>query len=47
MEHLKTNGQAKIANKIILGHLRKRLDEAKRRWTKVLVEVLWAYRCTP
>ena len=26
--------------------LRKRLDSAKGRWPKELVEVLWAYRCT-
>ena len=27
--------------------LRKRLDSAKGRWPEELVEVLWAYRCTP
>ena len=27
--------------------LRKRLDNAKGRWPEELVEVLWAYRCTP
>jgi len=27
--------------------LRKRLDTAKGRWPEELVEVLWAYRCTP
>ncbi|XP_068504650.1 uncharacterized protein [Phaseolus vulgaris] len=27
--------------------MKKRLDTAKRRWTEELLEVLWAYRCTP
>jgi len=27
--------------------LRKRLDSAKGRWPEDLLEVLWAYRCTP
>ena len=27
--------------------LRKRLDNAKGRWPEELVEVLWAYMCTP
>jgi len=27
--------------------LRKRLDNAKGRWPEKLVEVLWAYKCTP
>ena len=32
---------------MILVELRKRLDSAKGRWPEELVEVLWAYRCTP
>jgi len=47
VEHLQTNGQAEAANKVILMELRKRLDNAKGRWPEELVEVLWAYRCTP
>ena len=47
VEHPQTNGQAEAANKVILVELRKRLDTAKRRWPEELVEVLWAYRCTP
>jgi len=47
VEHPQTNGQAKAANKVILMELRKRLDNAKGRWPEELVEVLWAYRCTP
>ena len=47
IEHPQTNGQAEAANKVILVELRKRLDNAKGRWPEELVEVLWAYRCTP
>ena len=47
IEHSQTNGQAEAANKVILVELRKRLDNAKGRWPEELVEVLWAYRCTP
>ena len=35
-----------MANKVILV-AKKRLDSAKGRWPEELVEVLWAYRCTP
>jgi len=47
VEHPQTNGQAEATNKVILVELRKRLDNAKGRWPEELVEVLWAYRCTP
>jgi len=47
VEHSQTNGQAEAANKVILVELQKRLDGAKGRWPKDLLEVLWAYRCTP
>ena len=47
VEHPKTNEQAKTTNKVILVNLRKRLDSAKGRWPEELVEVLWAYICTP
>jgi len=47
VEHPQTNEQAKAANKVILVELRKRLDNAKDRWPEELVEVLWAYKCTP
>ena len=46
-EHPQTNGQAEAANKVILVELRKRLDTARGRWPEELIEVLWAYRCTP
>jgi len=47
VEHPQTNGQAEAANKVILVELHKRLDNTKGRWPEELVEVLWAYRCTP
>ena len=47
VEHPQTNGQAEVTNKVILVELHKRLDNAKGRWLEELVEVLWAYRCTP
>jgi len=40
VEHPQTNGQAEAANMVILVELRKRLDNAKGRWPKELVEVL-------
>ena len=47
VEHSQTNGQAEAANKVILIELKKRLGKAKGRWTEELIEVIWAYRCTP
>jgi len=47
VEHSQTNGQAEAANKVILGQLKKRLDNVKGRWPEELLEILWAYRCTP
>ncbi|XP_020208945.1 uncharacterized protein LOC109793890 [Cajanus cajan] len=41
------NGQAEAANKVILTELKKRLGSAKGAWAEELLEVLWAYRCTP
>jgi len=46
VEHSQTNDQAEVANKIIINKLKKRLGPAKGKWTKELLEVLWAYRCT-
>nr|KYP73029.1 Transposon Ty3-I Gag-Pol polyprotein [Cajanus cajan] len=47
VEHPQANGQAEAANKVILGELKKRLGDAKGAWAEELLEVLWAYRCTP
>ena len=40
MEHPQSNGQAKATNKIILQGLKKRLDQAKGKWTKELYSAL-------
>nr|KYP34199.1 hypothetical protein KK1_044874 [Cajanus cajan] len=42
-----SNGQAEAANKVILTELKKRLGDSKGAWAEELIEVLWAYRCTP
>jgi len=47
VEHPQTNGQAKAVNKAILNELKKRLDPTNGNWTEELLEVLWAYWCTP
>jgi len=40
IEHSQTNGQAEVANKVLLGQLKKRLDGAKGKWPDELLEVL-------
>lgn len=47
VEHPQTKGQAKAANKVFLSELKKWLNGDNERWVEQLVEVLWAYRCTP
>ena len=47
VKHPQTNGQVEVANKVILSQLKKRLGAAKGKWSDELLEVLWAYRCTP
>lgn len=47
MEHPQTNGQAEVANKIIVQELKKRLGEAKGGWVDELEQVLWGYCCSP
>ena len=41
------NGQAEAVNKVIVNGLKKRLDDAKGKWVKELLHVLWTYRTTP
>ena len=41
------NGQAETVNKVIVNGLKKRLDDAKRKWIEELPHVLWTYRTTP
>ena len=45
--YLQGNGQAEAVNKVIVNGLKKRLDDAKRRWVEELPHVLWTYRTTP
>ncbi|MCI37649.1 gypsy retrotransposon integrase-like protein, partial [Trifolium medium] len=47
VEHPQTNGQAEAANRVILRGLKRRLDEAKGKWTEELHSILWFYRTTP
>ncbi|RDX98703.1 hypothetical protein CR513_18338, partial [Mucuna pruriens] len=47
IEHPQTNKQAKSTNKVVLKGLRRRLEEAKGRWTKELPQVLWSYHTIP
>ena len=41
------NGQAEAVNKVIVSGLKKRLNDAKRKWVKELPHVLWTYWTTP
>nr|XP_023877939.1 uncharacterized protein LOC111990398 [Quercus suber] len=41
------NEQAEAVNKVIMGGLKKRLDDAKGRWVEELPHVIWTYRTTP
>jgi transposase InsO family protein len=42
--YAQANGQAEANNKIIVGLIKKKINEKLRRWHEVLVESLWAYR---
>ena len=44
--HPQANGEAEVANRIILQGLKIRLDQAKGWWVDELYNVLWAYRTT-
>ena len=41
------NGQVEAVNKVIVSGLKKRLDDAKRKWVEELPHVLWKYQTTP
>ncbi|KAL0430843.1 UNVERIFIED_CONTAM: hypothetical protein Sradi_0710300 [Sesamum radiatum] len=41
------NSQTEVTNRILLQHLKTRLDGAKGSWVEELSGVLWAYRTTP
>ena len=42
-----SNGQAETTNKTLITALKKRLEQAKRKWVEELPSILWAYRTTP
>ena len=41
------NGHAEIVNKVIVGGLKKKLDDTKGKWVEELPHVLWTYQTTP
>ena len=41
------NGQAETVNKVIVGGLKKRLDDTKGKWVEELPHVLWTYQTIP
>ena len=47
VEHPQTNGQAEVANKVILRGVKRRLMAAKGEWPNEIHRVLWAYHTTP
>jgi hypothetical protein len=42
--YAQANGQTEVSNKIIIGLIKKKIDEKPKRWHEVLAEALWAYR---
>jgi hypothetical protein len=44
--YAQANGQAEASNKILIGLIKKKIDEKPRRWHEVLPEALWAYRAS-
>ena len=44
--HPQANGQAEVANRIILDGLKKRVERSRNTWVDELLPVLWAYRTT-
>ena len=44
--HPQANGQAEVANRIILDGLKKRVERSKSNWVDELLPILWAYRTT-
>ena len=42
--YAQANGQAESSNKILIKHIRKKIEENPRRWHEVLSEALWAHR---
>ncbi|VVA39045.1 PREDICTED: rve domain-containing, partial [Prunus dulcis] len=44
--HPQANNQVEAVNKLLKRTLKKELEAKKGAWSKLLPEVLWAYRCT-
>ena len=44
--HPQANGQAEVANRIILDGLKKRVERSRNTWVDELLPILWAYRTT-
>ncbi|KAK1400425.1 hypothetical protein POM88_000030 [Heracleum sosnowskyi] len=44
--HPQANRQAKVANRIILDGLKKRVERSRNTWVDELLPILWAYRTT-
>ena len=44
--HPQANGQAEVANRIILDGLKKRVELSRNTWVDELLLILWAYRTT-
>ena len=45
--YLQGNGQAEVVNKVIVNGIKKRFDDAKRKWVEELSHVFWIYQITP
>nr|XP_025697379.1 uncharacterized protein LOC112798324 [Arachis hypogaea] len=46
VEHPQTNGQAEVANRVVLQAIKKKLDNAKGEWAELIPEILWSYNTT-
>ena len=44
--HPQANGQAEVANRIILDGLKKRIEKSRSNWVDEILPILWAYRTT-
>jgi hypothetical protein len=42
--YAQANGQVEASNKILIGLIKKKIEELPRRWHEVILEALWAYR---
>jgi len=47
VEHPETNGQAELANRVLLRGLKRILEKAKGNWLEEVPRILWSYHTTP